>query len=641
MKKYFVILITIIAIVSCSEPKNPFDDKNLNLAQKTDDYGGDNSRNITITLGSGFDTNTRLIGNRIENSRGIYFTWSDTDVINLVYSQGGKCYESVPLKVVEIEKNIATIKPVVPQGIDIKKPFDIYGFVGGRAYWKKTNGVIDGAVPSLKIMHSPYITADITQATKEIPMYFSIKDVSTDMVNASLHHLGMVVAVSVVNNTNHINPQNLDIKKIVLFMKNAGNPTIPKYDENKEYTFDFTGNSNAIEKVGQLEFNCMGKTLSRGNETTYYSWVYYPEGYDINNVDVGFNIYANGKEYSLIGSHNINRQSVGLSYNYCASFYEGKMYAMPAVPSEIKGYNWMKHIEDERPFLSLLLTGTHDAATYANDWSSGLGYVKCQFKNLTEQLSCGVRALDLRPKVNQNDKDVLIYHGPSNTGIKMSDAFNKSIEFLKENPSETIVFLIKDENSNGGKGIEKSIKYVVDYYKDYIYQNNITTETKLSDVRGKIILIFRDELLANITNKMYVGGWPDNTTYAKKAIYKIGGSQDAWTYSYLFDVILEDNYSGPDKDNKINHYKNAVHKGYEQKYWNLSYLSATKILGWTPWKYAEYINPRITEYYKREVDVNYSGITFVDFAGYNEGSHNGEELVRQMYINNFKKPWNK
>lgn len=636
MKKYIFLITAVVAFFSCSSPRDPFETNRAEVTDKVDNTHADTgSRTLTISLSNGAGSNARLIGNKMENSRGIYFTWSATDEINLVYSQNGRCYKASPLRIVEIENNSATIKPVVPQGIDMEKPFDIYGFVGKRASWVEP---ISGAVPSLKILQPTTATTNIEDATREIPMYFSLKNVTTDMVNGTLHHLGMMVAVSIVNNTNHTNPQSLDVSKVVLFMKNGTNSTIPK-SQNGQYTFDFT--NNIAEKVDQLEFKCMGRTLSRRNEATYYSWVYYPDVYNTNNVDVSFDVYANGRKFSLVGSHNIKSQSTGLSYNYCASYYEDQMYAIKAVPREIKGSEWMKHIEDDRPFLSLLLTGTHDAATFNNNWGAALGYVKCQDKSFTEQFNCGVRALDLRPKWNKDNTDIEIYHGPRGTGIFMSQAFNDAISFLKKNPSETVLFLIKDENSKGGNDIVEPMKYLVDYYKDKIYQKDIKPETKLSDVRGKIILLFRDELLANKNNKMYVGGWPDNVVFEIKGVYKIGGSQGAWVYSGLFPVILEDNYSGPTKEDKVKNYKKAVQQSFEQKIWNLSYLSATKIFGWGPWEYAQWINPHITDYYKNEVDVNYNGITFMDFAGYNDGSHNGEELVRQMYLNNFKKPWNK
>lgn len=636
MKKY-IFLIASVVFVSCSSPKDPFENNRTEVTDKVDNSQADTVlRTITISLSNGAGSNARLIGNKMDNSRGIYFTWSDTDEINLVYSQNGRCYKSSPLRVMDIENNWATIKPVVPQGIDMRQPFDIYGFVGKRASWVEP---ISGAVPSLNIQQPTTAITDIREATKEIPMYFSLKNVTTDMVNGTLHHLGMMVAVSVVNNTNHTNPQSLDVSKVVLFMRNGANSTIPK-SQNGQYTFNFT--NNIAEKVDQLEFKCMGRTLSRRDEATYYSWVYYPDVYNTNNVDVSFDVYANGRKFSLVGSHNVKSQSTGLSYNYCASYYEDKMYAIKAVPNEIKGSEWMKHIEDDRPFLSLLLTGTHDAATFNNNWGAGLGYVKCQDKSFTEQFNCGVRALDLRPKVNKNNNDIEIYHGPRATGIFMSQAFNDAISFLKKNPSETVLFLIKDENSEGGKSINLPMVSLITKYESHIYRKDVNWNTKLSDVRGKIILLFRDELIANTNSLMYVGGWPDNTTFANKGIYKIiGGSQDNWNYSFLFEVILEDNYSGPTKENKVRHYKYAVQQSIEQKTWNLSYLSATKILGWGPWDYAYWINPHITEYYKNEVDVNYNGITFVDFAGYNSGNHNGEELVRQMYLNNFKKPWNR
>lgn len=643
MKKIYFVFVAVLLFASCSAPKDPFQENNISDSVYPNDSDiSQGDRNITINLYGNSNNQTRYVGTKLNGQRSFQFQWEDGDKVNMVYYQDGISYKVDNIKISEILGNHATIKPTIPSQIKTDRPFNIYGFIG-NASWKEP--FIPGNPPSMLIWENNYAIRDYMNASKNIPLYFSMENVTSTTVNATLNHLGMIVSVSIVNNSSSTSPENIDIKKLSLKILGAnGQMSIPKSDKGM-YTFSFAGNKMG-DKVESLDLNCNG-IIKRGEEASFYTWIYYPSEYNINNIKTVFDVYANGKIYSLIGEIPAKRQTAGLSFNYCASFYDGKMYAMPAVPSEIRGNEWMKHIEDERPFLSLLLTGTHDAATYNNGWSDGLKLVKCQDKDFTKQFACGVRALDLRPKGNQNNKDVLIYHGPISTGIYMSDAFNKSIEFLKENPSETIVFLIKDENSNGGKDIEWGIKYIVDYYKDYIYQNDITPNTKLSDVRGKIILIFRDELLAYTNKKMYVGGWPDNTEFAVKGISKIGLSPDRqyWTYSGLFPVILEDNYKKPDKDDKIRFYKHALQTALDNDIWNLSYLSASGSglppFVWTPWQYAEYINPRITEYYKREVDVNYNGITFVDFAGYNYYDHNGEELVKQMYLNNFKKPWNK
>lgn len=622
MKKYIFIIIAISALFSCSSPKDPFGDRG--------DLGKINPREMTIKLTT--NNNTRVIGSKMENSRGIKFTWSPTDKVYTVYSQDGKCYKTPPLNVLEIDNNYATVKPIIPTEIDRSRPFDIYGYVGNMASWVEP---FSGGVPSLSIQKTTQAFTSVEEATKDIPLYFVINNANSDILNVvNMHHLGMMVAVSIVNNTNHTNPINLNINKLSLFITDENNePTLPKA-QSGTFVYSLDGSTTTTDKNFSLDLNCTG-SITRGNEISFYSWVYYPEDCNVDNVNIGFDIYANGKKYPLQKSHEIRRQATGFSYNYCASYYEDKMENIKAVPSEIKGNNWMKYIDDNRPFLSLLLVGTHDAATYGNS-----GIAQCQGVDIKSQLNSGVRSLDLRPKKNKDNNDIYIYHGIASTGVLMSQVFDNTIEFLKENPQETVLFLIKDENSKGGKDINLPMLALVTKYERYIYRTDVTTNTKLSDVRGKIILLFRDELIANTNNLMYVGGWPDNTSYAVKGVYKIpGGSNDNWSYKNLFITILEDNYSRPDKDNKIKLYKNAIDESFKQKIWNISYLSANGgLFGWTPWNYAYYINPRITSFYRDEVDVNYNGVTFVDYAGYEYGSnYKGTELVRQLYLNNFKK----
>ena len=58
----------------------------------------------------------------------------------------------------------------------------------------------------------------------------------------------------------------------------------------------------------------------------------------------------------------------------------------------------MAFIEDERPFMSLTLPGSHNSATYTTrDYVGPAHYfICCQTKTVKEQLEAGIRVLDVR-----------------------------------------------------------------------------------------------------------------------------------------------------------------------------------------------------------------------------------------------------
>jgi len=152
--------------------------------------------------------------------------------------------------------------------------------------------------------------------------------------------------------------------------------------------------------------------------------------------------------------------------------------------------NWMKNIGDEKFLKEINIPGTHDSSTKYCTFSL---FSSCQDKSISEQLSIGVRAFDIRV-----DKMTLV-HGfckcrKSFFGktLTLHNVIGKMFSFLKENPSETILMMFKMDN-----GQDSSLCF------DLLYDNFIKMNPEkwylenkfptLGEVRGKIVLLRRTE----------------------------------------------------------------------------------------------------------------------------------------------------
>ena len=209
--------------------------------------------------------------------------------------------------------------------------------------------------------------------------------------------------------------------------------------------------------------------------------------------------------------------------------------------------NWMKNIPDSYLISEINLVGTHNSAAQFIHFSHTS---RCQNKNIFDQLSMGIRFLDIRLKFDgeglklchsfltckktRNKKEALLFQ----------DVFNACSLFLKENPTETILMSIKRE---AGKNEEATFDY---FYKNYIEATDIfytkNSVPTLKEVRGKIVLLNRCG--ADIDNRLYTDentginltGWPYQSSKNESHLQKVliakrdGMSEE---YFYLQDFF--------------------------------------------------------------------------------------------------------
>ncbi len=171
---------------------------------------------------------------------------------------------------------------------------------------------------------------------------------------------------------------------------------------------------------------------------------------------------------------------------------------------------WMKGIDDDRLLSDISIPGIHDAAS---DECQLRLMTKCQDKDITSLLYDGYRYIDARlgyEEIN-GEKNLTFYHGflhclngvfPWSAHLTFEDVAKQCGVFLKENPSETILFVVKHEQLNTSDAeFEETLHYLIDKSetKDmWLLTDSIPT---LGEARGKIVLFRRYPDDANLGAK--------------------------------------------------------------------------------------------------------------------------------------------
>lgn len=156
--------------------------------------------------------------------------------------------------------------------------------------------------------------------------------------------------------------------------------------------------------------------------------------------------------------------------------------------------DWMAKVDGERTLSELAIPGTHDSATkYAQ-----LGFFsKCQTKDIGAQLDAGFRYLDIRLAVD-GDRLKLV-HGftscktgpmPWSETLYLEDVLDQCYAFLDEHPSETILFVVKQDHGSERVGVFQELlsAYIERDAARWLLTDAMPT---LDDARGRLVLFRR------------------------------------------------------------------------------------------------------------------------------------------------------
>lgn len=211
--------------------------------------------------------------------------------------------------------------------------------------------------------------------------------------------------------------------------------------------------------------------------------------------------------------------------------------------------SWMSCLPQNIFYRMLSIPGSHDAATSS---ASALG--KTQNKTIAEQLALGVRAFDLRPS-GKDPENLEIKHASVGTGVTLSAAIETMKTYLENHPSEclfafihceepTIGSVSESEKTTWSNSVYNLVKAAVD--GGYALEA-LTSGTKFSDCRGKIIFIYRDDLTGanNIYNAAKIA-WNDNIARTVYLRGTDGNEMKDFKVSYqdIYDNSSEETCSG-------------------------------------------------------------------------------------------------
>ncbi|GAA3491728.1 phosphatidylinositol-specific phospholipase C [Streptomyces cremeus] len=102
--------------------------------------------------------------------------------------------------------------------------------------------------------------------------------------------------------------------------------------------------------------------------------------------------------------------------------------------------DWMAGLDSARPLRTLTVPGTHDSgARFGGPW------VECQNTTVAEQLTSGIRFLDIRCRAF--DGSFSIHHGAFYQRLNFDDVLTACRDFLAAHPSETVLMRVKQEYS--------------------------------------------------------------------------------------------------------------------------------------------------------------------------------------------------
>lgn len=192
------------------------------------------------------------------------------------------------------------------------------------------------------------------------------------------------------------------------------------------------------------------------------------------------------------------------------------------IPDTNKNYSgsssWMSNLSDSTRLTDITIPATHDSLALYDYIIAGTS--RNQELSLYEQLNAGIRCVDIRVSKQANG-DLAIYHGLTYMYINLEDVFNITYKFLQENPTETVLMMIREEvfeSSGDGSSFASDIDNLIDKNSAFWYLGT-TIPANIGEVRGKIVLLRRYDGDTKDTRGIYIRN--GHTYFDEKGEYKI------------------------------------------------------------------------------------------------------------------------
>lgn len=290
---------------------------------------------------------------------------------------------------------------------------------------------------------------------------------------------------------------------------------------------------------------------------------------------------------------------------------------------------WMKNVNGNYYLNELTIPGSHDAGT---KYVSFPYFSKCQGEGIYEQLLNGYRYLDIRLGTSKigGEKKLVLMHGftncrksfnPFSDKLTLQDVIMDCQRFLTENPSETILFVVKQEH-----GIESVEEFqfllnetIIPFKRYFLLTDSIPT---LDEARGKIVLFRRYSDIACYGEKSGIGfDWKSQKGHSD--VFKASEiNENMNCVSYVqdrYEYKVSDKWAAFCKD--VGCIPST--KGTGICYVNFLSTKGTFTFG-HPYKYARKLNRM---FYESDLQ-GYAGWIIVDFGS--------KDLANKIYSRNFR-----
>lgn len=236
---------------------------------------------------------------------------------------------------------------------------------------------------------------------------------------------------------------------------------------------------------------------------------------------------------------------------------------------------WMSKIPDSKTLAQISIPGTHDSGAFRSDV---IAWAKTQEQDFRQQLNHGVRFFDIRGRVTDDDT-IVLHHGPIYLKVTLRQFINEAKDFLKSNPSETIIMSLKEEY----EAMEGATYSFPDTFEKYYFGDSIFLKKggniTLGDARGKIVLLRR------FSGGKMTGGygnfwWGDNRTFTS-------------TTNGNITVKVQDEYdvSREKKRKAIAELLMEASRSYDSNYIHINFTSLATDIWSTPSSFAKQLNP--------------------------------------------------
>ena len=266
--------------------------------------------------------------------------------------------------------------------------------------------------------------------------------------------------------------------------------------------------------------------------------------------------------------------------------------------------DWMSKVSDDVNILDLSIPGTHDSGAQ-HSIADVAG--KCQDLSISSQLEIGVRFLDLRLQLVNDEFRVV--HSFVDQDLKFKTVVEDLYSFIKNYSSEFLIISIKEDNSavNSTIAFDQALIKALKPYEDVFMLNESKLPKTLGEARSKIYILSR--FSGDIGIPAYFG-WNDDDSFE------------------LDDLYIQDNYNISDIEEKKTDILNTI------KYANdnpnklvINFTSCYLDPGFPP-MYAGTTALAINPWLKDEISKNNDklGIMLIDFID--------EKLSKAIYMRN-------